>query len=442
MVSATALGAVGRGFESLYSDLFLQKACKLPPNSLPFNFKIVSKGSMNKTLFVLLNGICDVPLRDLQSLTPLEKAKTPCLDALAAQSIPYSFEPCNYGGSERALLSLMGVEAETVQLTQASLEALAKGYLLKADEYAYALRFVTLGNRHIINVCNSLLSDQEGEILCRDLSEAYKDKGFYFLHLRGPRAVLVSKKDLFAEAFQHDFFNPIKVMEKEWFTSFDAPLTAEAQRWLEDVHGDLNCHDINALKEDLDEDLVNAFLFYNGGKSTQEELFSPMIEGKTTYFFSDSHSSQGIAKHLGIPFHFTGDERKRFSHCVQVMQQLPQLLKQREIVFMEWNYLWRSTYNGDLLEKIKTIEWFDKNIISQLIPLCKECRSDLVFLPLRPCSIEDGDLLPGTVPALHYSPESIQSHSMKYTEKEFEDCPRYPLSELVNVLNKESMVEV
>ena len=181
---------------------------------------------------------------------------------------------------------------------------------------------------------------------------------------------------------------------------------------------------------------------YESGKSTQEELFSPMIEGKTTYFFSDSHSSQGIAKHLGIPFHFTGDERKRFSHCVQVMQQLPQLLKQREIVFMEWNYLWRSTYNGDLLEKIKTIEWFDKNIISQLIPLCKECRSDLVFLPLRPCSIEDGDLLPGTVPALHYSPESIQSHSMKYTEKEFEDCPRYPLSELVNVLNKESMVEV
>ena len=397
---------------------------------------------MNKTLVVLLNGVCDVPLHDLQGLTPLEKAKTPYLDSLARQSTSYSLEPCNYGGSERALLSLLGIDVETVELTQAALEALAKGYLLKPDEYAYALRFVTLGNKHIINVCNRLLSDKEGEIICKDLTLAYQDRGFFFLHLRGPRAVLVSKQDLFADSFQHDFFNPIKVMQKEWFEAFDAPLKKETQEWLDHVHLDLSNHGINSLKEDLDEDPVNAFLFFNGGKSTQEELVSPLIEGMSTYFYSDAHSSQGIAKHLGIPFQFTGEERQRFSHCLHVMRQLPELLSQRDLVLMEWNYLWRSTYNGDLLEKIKTIEWLDKNVISQLIPLCQKKQCDLVLLPLRRCSIEDGDLLPGTVPTLHFSPSHPLNCPMTYGESQFKDSPNYPLSELVNLLNKETMVQM
>lgn len=103
-----------------------------------------------KYLIVIPDGAADEPQAALGGQTPLEAARTPALDALAARGrtgltnhVPDSLPP----GSEVACMSLMGYDPLVFFTGRAPLEAAAQGILLGSRDLAVRCNLVTLSHQ-------------------------------------------------------------------------------------------------------------------------------------------------------------------------------------------------------------------------------------------------------------------------------------------------------
>jgi len=100
-----------------------------------------------KYVIVIPDGAADQPQATLGGKTPLEAARTPALDALAARGrvgltnhVPESLPP----GSEVACMSLMGYDPLVYFTGRAPLEAAAKGIVLGPRDLAVRCNLVTI----------------------------------------------------------------------------------------------------------------------------------------------------------------------------------------------------------------------------------------------------------------------------------------------------------
>src|SRR3972149_6313225 len=100
-----------------------------------------------KYVVIVGDGMADRPIKELDGLTPLQKAFTPNMDKLAkdgmmgmVRTIPKGFHP----GSDVANLSIMGYNPADYYSGRAPLEAASMGIELGAGDGAFRCNFVTL----------------------------------------------------------------------------------------------------------------------------------------------------------------------------------------------------------------------------------------------------------------------------------------------------------
>lgn len=100
-----------------------------------------------KYIIIIGDGMADRPLRELQGKTPLQRARTANMDKLAREgfigrikTIPHGFHP----GSDIANLNILGYNPEEFYSGRAPLEALSIGIKLKENDVAYRCNLVTL----------------------------------------------------------------------------------------------------------------------------------------------------------------------------------------------------------------------------------------------------------------------------------------------------------
>lgn len=104
-----------------------------------------------KYLVILTDGMADESLEHLQGQTPLQAARTPHLDRLAAsayigqvKTIPDGFSP----GSDVANLSVMGYDPRLYYTGRSPLEAVSMGVELADNDLALRCNLVTLSGEH------------------------------------------------------------------------------------------------------------------------------------------------------------------------------------------------------------------------------------------------------------------------------------------------------
>lgn len=100
-----------------------------------------------KYIVVLGDGMADEPIAELGGKTPLEFARTPQMDRLAARSeigmtstIPEGMAP----GSDTANLSVLGYDPKQYYTGRSPLEALSIGADMRDGEIAFRCNLVTL----------------------------------------------------------------------------------------------------------------------------------------------------------------------------------------------------------------------------------------------------------------------------------------------------------
>jgi 2,3-bisphosphoglycerate-independent phosphoglycerate mutase len=157
-----------------------------------------------KLLYIVIDGMGDLPNKDIDYKTPLEAAKTPNLDALARRGktgLMYSVRKGVAPESDVAVISLLGYDPFKYSTGRGVIEAVGAGIDLKDGDLALRCNFATLGNGTEIldrRVARTLTTSEAVE-----LSKAANTQvkltshpaTFDFENTLGHRAVLVIKSE-------------------------------------------------------------------------------------------------------------------------------------------------------------------------------------------------------------------------------------------------------
>lgn len=146
---------------------------------------------------MILDGVGDLPNKQLNDKTPLEVANTPNLDFLAARGKMGWMHPvrsCYVPGSDEAIVSIFG--NELISSTRGQLEARGTELKLARGDLAFRVNFATIDNGVEGNVLDRragrTLTNAEAEILARALNSKIKlSCKFEFLPTIQHRGVLV-----------------------------------------------------------------------------------------------------------------------------------------------------------------------------------------------------------------------------------------------------------
>ena len=102
---------------------------------------------MKKILYIVLDGLGDLPIKELNNKTPLEAAVTPNMDRLAQKGKTGIVYPVAKGiapESDIAVISLLGYDAHKYYTGRGPLESFAEGLDIKDGNLALRVNFATV----------------------------------------------------------------------------------------------------------------------------------------------------------------------------------------------------------------------------------------------------------------------------------------------------------
>ncbi len=153
---------------------------------------------MKKILYVLLDGVGDRPVPRLGGLTPLEAAKTPNLDALAAKSVFGTVQTVGKGmapESDVAVFHMLGYGLEGEYPGRGVIESIGAGMDFRTGDVALRANFATAdaSGRILDRRAGRNVSEEEGRSLAEELSGRVRlgEGSFGFVHTAGHRGVLL-----------------------------------------------------------------------------------------------------------------------------------------------------------------------------------------------------------------------------------------------------------
>jgi 2,3-bisphosphoglycerate-independent phosphoglycerate mutase len=155
-----------------------------------------------KLIYVVIDGMGDLPIEALGNKTPLEAAETPNMDALAKMGktgLMYSVKKGVAPESDVAVISLLGYDPFKYSTGRGVIEAAGAGLKMKDGDLALRCNFATLGHGKTIidrRVARSLTTEEATE-LSKAANEKVKLESypatFEFRNTLGHRAVLLIK---------------------------------------------------------------------------------------------------------------------------------------------------------------------------------------------------------------------------------------------------------
>ncbi|MCW4045703.1 MAG: alkaline phosphatase family protein [Candidatus Bathyarchaeota archaeon] len=155
-----------------------------------------------KLLYVVIDGMGDLPVNELNHKTPLEVAETPNMNFLAKKGkagLMYSVRKGVAPESDAAVISLLGYDPFKYSTGRGIIEAAGAGIALKDGDLALRCNFATLGEGNKIidrRVRRTLTTEEATELSEAANSEVKLEScpaSFEFKNTLGHRAVLVIK---------------------------------------------------------------------------------------------------------------------------------------------------------------------------------------------------------------------------------------------------------
>jgi 2,3-bisphosphoglycerate-independent phosphoglycerate mutase len=154
---------------------------------------------MKKILYIVLDGLGDLPIKELNNKTPLEAAFTPNMDRLAQKGRTGLVYPVAKGiapESDIAVISLLGYDAHKYYTGRGPLESFAEGLSVNDADVALRVNFATVsddGKTIKDRRVGRGLTTEEAVNLSREINSKVTLSGatFEFKNTIGHRGVLV-----------------------------------------------------------------------------------------------------------------------------------------------------------------------------------------------------------------------------------------------------------
>ena len=154
---------------------------------------------MKKILYIVLDGLSDLPVKELKNKTPLESANTPCLDSIAKKSKLCSVYPVKKGvapESDIAVISLLGYDLHDSYTGRGPLESFAEGLVVNEGDLALRVNFASVkedGRTIVDRRAGRNLTTEEASELSEEINSkvSLSSATFELKNTIGHRGVLV-----------------------------------------------------------------------------------------------------------------------------------------------------------------------------------------------------------------------------------------------------------
>ena len=358
-----------------------------------------------KLLLIVVDGMGDLPNKDLGNKTPLEAAKTPNLDTLAKNGktgLMYSVRKGVAPESDVAVISLLGYDPFKYSTGRGIIEAVGAGISLKDGDLALRCNFATLGKDAEIldrRVARSLTTEEAVELSKAANAEVKLTSHpatFEFENTLGHRAVLVVKgkgKLLSGKITNTDpaysVVNGLGVAEttvdmhlktcEPMDNSEEAKVSADlVNEFTKKTHELWEHHPVN--KKRAAEGMLKANIVLSRDAGSQLPNFFNIDEHYGVDFAAlvDMHAENGIAKLAGMQASLlpppSGDLEK---DCEIRVKRLLDIMPLHDCFYIHLKGPDEPGHDGNCHKKTDIISAIDKYFFGKLLPKLK--LKDILF---------------------------------------------------------------
>jgi 2,3-bisphosphoglycerate-independent phosphoglycerate mutase len=146
-----------------------------------------------KYIFVVPDGMADLPLAELDGQTPMQAAKTPNFDALAEDALVggvLTVPPGMYPGSDVANMSLFGYDPRKYYTGRGPIEAVAMGVPLNAKDVAYRCSLVHSDGTTMLDFSSGHITTEESKPLIELIGKKLGGRQYTFYPGVGYRHIM------------------------------------------------------------------------------------------------------------------------------------------------------------------------------------------------------------------------------------------------------------
>ena len=374
-----------------------------------------------KLIYVVIDGMGDLPIKELGNRTPLQAAKTPHMDFLARNGktgLMYTVGKGVAPESDVAVVSILGYDPFRYSVGRGVFEALGAGLNIKDGDLALRCNFATLGHgKEIVDRrAGRNLTTEEAEELSKAINEKVKLESHLadseFRNTLGHRGVLIIrskakplssqitntdpaytriKKLGVAEAEVEMFLRKCKPMDETEEAKISAELVNE---FVEKSHSVLDKHEVNRRRVADGKLKANVILTRDAGNSTVRLFNINERYGFNFVCLADMPVERGISKLAGMHIVDLPPPSKDLAEdCMLRVKKLLNVLPLYDCFYVHIKGPDEPGHDGDFELKTRLIAMIDKHFLGSLLQRIR----------LEDCVI--------CVTADHSTPCKIKAHS-------------------------------
>lgn len=379
-----------------------------------------------KYVIVLGDGMADKPIDVLNGQTPLEYAKTPVMDEMAAKSeigltwtIPEGMKP----GSDTANLAVLGYYPRKYYTGRSPLEALSIGVPMKDTDIALRCNLVTLSEEEpyaektILDHSSGEISTEEADVLIQAVKEAFENETFQFYTGTSYRHLLIWDCGEVLEFTQpHDVLGQVI---GQYLPKQDIFL-----QMMEKSYTILNEHPINRKRAQQGLNKANSLWFWGAGTKPALSSFEEKT-GKKGAMISAVDLLKGIAvgadmKVIEVP----GANGSLHTNYEGKAQAAIDVLTKEDydFVYIHLEAPDEMGHQGSVEKKVQSIEYLDERVIAPVKRGLEAVGVDfrMLVMPDHPTPIWCRTHTADPVPYMIYDSTADLGQGLLYTEKDAE----------------------
>jgi 2,3-bisphosphoglycerate-independent phosphoglycerate mutase len=321
-----------------------------------------------KYAIVLPDGAADVPLVPLGGKTPLEAARIPHMDWVAAHgrlgrfvTIPEGFTPATDVGT----LSVLGYDPHLCYTGRAPIEAAAKGLAVRPDQLIFRCNFVTVLDGLMKDNTAGHIHQDEADALIAGLQRELADEGCEF-HAGVTYRNLMLLADAAGATLRcappHDIIGqPIAAHAPQ------GSGVERVTRILDRARSVIAAHDVNRKRREAGRDPVTDIWLWGQGRPARLEAFAARF-GPRAAVITGVDILRGMARLMGMEIievpgatgYIDTNYPGKGGAAVQALDRL-------DLIIVHVEAADESAHMGNAQEKVKALERIDEMVVGPLL---------------------------------------------------------------------------
>ena len=377
-----------------------------------------------KYVVILGDGMADEPIESLDGKTPLDYAKTPCMDSMACQgtmgmvkNVPEGMAP----GSDVANLSVLGYDPRRCYSGRSPLEALSVGVSMEPEDVIFRCNLVTLTEQEpyqekkILDHSSGEISTEDADILMDSIRQAFDSEDISFYTGTSYRHIMVWKQGKVVPLEPpHDHLGTVI---GSWL-----PQEQRLKEMMEKSFPILDSHPLNQQRAGRGKNKANSLWFWGAGTKPSLQNFQEKT-GLKGAMISAVDLLKGIAVGAGMEVYrvpgATGSIDTNYEGKAAAAAKA--LLEDGcDFVYVHVEAPDEMGHQGLIPEKVRSIEDLDSRLIAPLKKALDDSGEEyrMLILPDHPTPIRLRTHTGDPVPYLLFDSTRQEKKIAKFTEEE------------------------